>query len=146
MKLAYTIVLGAALMIRPAFAALTEESAAMSPLPAEKIAGQVRYVTGGVSHEEAEAFRHAQRDYSLALEFGNQTKPRAEFTADVNVLIRDARGNTVLDTVSDGPFLLARLPAGRYSIRATQNGRTLDRVATVAGGKSTHVAFLWPTD
>jgi len=142
MKLAYTIVLGAALMIRPAFAVLTQEGP-MAQLPAEKIAGQVHYVTGGVGQEEAEAFRQAQRDYSLALEFGNQTKPRAQFTADVNVLIRDARGNTVLDAVSDGPFLLARLPAGRYTIRATQNGRTLDRVATVAGGKSTHVAFLW---
>jgi hypothetical protein len=145
MKLAYTIILGAALMIRPAFAVPTQDGS-MAPLPAEKIAGQVHYVTGGVGHEEAEAFRHAQRAYSLALEFGNQTKPRAQFTADVNVLIRDARGNTVLDAVSDGPFLLARLPAGRYTIRATQNGRTLDRVATVAGGKSAHVAFLWPDE
>jgi hypothetical protein len=142
MKLACTIVLGAALVIRPAFAAPTQDGA-MAQLPAEKIAGQVHYVTGGVGHEEAEAFRNAQRDYSLALEFGNQAKPRAQFTAGVNVLIRDARGNTVLDAVSDGPFLLAKLPAGRYTIRATQNGKTLDRVATVAGGKSTHVAFLW---
>ena len=116
----------------------------MASLPAEKTAGQVQYVTGGVGKEEADAFRNAQRDYSLVLEFGNQAKPRAQFTASVNVLIRDARGNTVLDAVSDGPFLLARLPAGRYTIRATQNGKTLDRVATVAGGKSTHVAFLWP--
>ena len=145
MKLAYTIVLGAALMIRPAFAALTDESR-VTPLPAEKIAGQVRYVTGGVGHEEAEAFRHAQRDYSLVLEFGHQTAPRAQFAADVSVLIRDARGNTVLDTVSDGPFLLARLPAGRYTIRATQNGKTFDRAATVATGKSTHLAFLWPAE
>ena len=61
----------------------------------------------------------------------------------MNVLIRDARGSTVLEAISDGPFLLAKLPAGRYTIRATQNGKTLDRVATVAGGKSTHVAFLW---
>ena len=145
MKLAYTIVLGAALMIRPAFAAQPPEGP-IAALPAEQIAGRVQYVTGGVGQEEADAFRQAQRNYSLALEFGNQAKPRAQFTAGVNVLIRDARGNTVLDAVSDGPFLLARLPAGRYTIRATQNGKTLDRVATVAGGKSTHVAFLWPDE
>ena len=142
MKLACTIVLGAVLMIRPAFAAQPQEGP-IAALPAEKVAGQVHYVTGGVGQEEADAFRNAQRDYSLALEFGNNTKPRAQFTAGVNVLIRDARGNTVLDAVSDGPFLLAKLPAGRYTIRATQNGKTLDRIATVAGGKSTHVAFLW---
>jgi hypothetical protein len=142
MKLAYTIVLGAVLMIRPAFAAQTQEGPVAS-LPAAKTAGQVQYVTGGVGQDEADAFRQAQRDYSLALEFGNQAAPRAQFTAGVNVLIRDARGTTVLDVVSDGPFLLAKLPAGRYTIRATQNGKTLDRVATVAGGKSTHVAFLW---
>jgi len=142
MKLAHMIVLGAALMIRPALAAQTPEGPVAS-LPATKIAGQVQYVTGGVGQEEADAFRQAQRDYSLALEFGNQATPRAQFTAGVNVLIRDARGNTVLEAVSDGPFLLARLPAGRYTIRATQNGKTLDRVATVTAGKSTHVAFLW---
>ena len=141
MKLAYTIVLGAALMIPPAFAQTQADP--IASLPAAKIAGQVQYVTGGVGQEEADAFRNAQRDYSLALEFGNKAKPRAQFTAGVNVLIRDARGNTVLDVVSDGPFLLAKLPAGRYTIRATQNGKTLDRVATVSGGKSTHVAFLW---
>ena len=142
MKLAYMIILGAALMTRAALAAQPPEGPIAS-LPAEKTAGQVQYVTGGVGQEEADAFRNAQRDYSLALEFGNQATPRAQFTAGVNVLIRDARGNTVLDAVSDGPFLLAKLPAGRYTIRATQNGKTLDRVATVAGGKSTHVAFLW---
>ena len=145
MKLAYSIGLCAALVIRVAFAAPTDESP-MAPLPAEKIAGQVRYVTGGVSREEAEAFRQAQRDYSLVLEFGHQAAPRAQFTADVSVLIRDARGNTVLDAVSDGPFLLAKLPAGQYAIRATQNGKTFDRAATVTPGKSTHLAFLWPAD
>ena len=143
MKLAHRIAVGAAvLLIRPGFAAQTQE-ALIASLPAEKVAGQVHYVTGGVGQEEADAFRNAQRDYSLALEFGNQAAPRAQFTAGVNVLIRDARGTTVLDVVSDGPFLLAKLPAGRYTIRATQNGKTLDRVATVAAAKSTHVAFQW---
>jgi hypothetical protein len=49
----------------------------------------------------------------------------------------------VLDTQSKGPFLLAKLPAGRYTVTAEQHQQTLTRTIHVATHKPTHVRFLW---
>jgi hypothetical protein len=142
MKLAHAIFVGTALATSTAFAAVAHHDA-MTKLPAEMVQGQVRYVSGGIGLDEARAFRQAERQYPLTLEFANKAKPRDEFTADVRVVIRDANGNMVLDAVSSGPFLLAKLPAGRYDIKATQDGKTLERHATVVEAKPKHVGFLW---
>jgi hypothetical protein len=143
MKLVHAVFIGASLATLPAFAAVAPGNAAPG-LPAEMVQGQVRYVSGGIGKDEAQAFRQAERRYPLALEFANQTKPHDEFTADVRVVIRDAKGDTVLDTVAGGPFLLAKLPAGRYEIKATQAGKMLERHANIVEGKPLHVGFLWP--
>jgi hypothetical protein len=55
----------------------------------------------------------------------------------------DAQGTRVLDTQSKGPFLLAKLPAGRYPVTAEQPQQTLIRTVHVATHKPTHVRFLW---
>jgi hypothetical protein len=142
MKLAHAIFIGTTLASSPAFAAVAAANAAPT-LPTEMVQGQVRYVSGGIGQGEARAFRQAERHFPLALEFANAAKPRNEFAADVRVVIRDAKGDIVLDTVSGGPFLLAKLPAGRYEIEATQAGRVLERHATIVEGKPMHVGFLW---
>jgi hypothetical protein len=141
MKLAKMILAGTVLATSTAFAATAQPDAAK--LPAEKVQGEVHYVSGGIGHDEALAFERAEHRYPLALEFANKAKPRNEFTADVKVVIRDAKGKTMLDTVSDGPFLFAKLPAGRYDIKATQDDKTLERHATVVKGKPAHIGFLW---
>ena len=135
--------LAASLAASTAFAAIGHP--ASSKLPKEMVQGQVRYVSGGIGHEEALAFERAARSYPLTLEFAKAAKPRNEFMADVKVVIRDSNGNTVLDTVSGGPFLLAKLPAGRYDINATWNGKSIDRHAYVAEGKPIHLGLLWPS-
>jgi len=144
MKLASLMVAGAALASSTAFAAIAHQ-AATARLPAETIQGDVRYVSGGIGLDQASAFRKAAHRYPLSLLFADKAKPRNEFTADVKVVIRDAKSNAVLDTVSAGPFLLAKLPAGRYDIKATQGGKTLERRVTIAEGRPTHVGFLWPS-
>jgi hypothetical protein len=58
-------------------------------------------------------------------------------------VITDAQGKRVLDTQSKGPFLSAKLPAGRYTVTAEQHQQTLTRTVHVATHKPTHVRFLW---
>jgi len=124
--------------------AATAMDGSAAKLPAETVQGQARYISGGIGRGEALAFEHAQSRYPLSLEFAQKAKPHDEFTAGVKVMVRDARGKIALATVSQGPFLLAKLPAGRYDIKATQDGRTLERHATVTDGGHAHVAFVWP--
>lgn len=144
MKFAPTLFASAAIAASMALAAAPHPDAS-AHLPGELVQGQVHYVTGGIGLDEALAFRRAERRYPLAMEFADKAKPHDEFTAGVKVIVRDAKGKTVLDAVSDGPFLLAKLPAGSYDIKATQDGRTLERHAVVAAGKSARLGFLWRT-
>ncbi len=102
-----------------------EASAALGPLPREKVAGVASYVSGGVSIESSQAFRKAFRDYPLVIQLFEKEGAREVYTADAQVRIVDAHGKTVLDRRADGPFMLVRLPAGDYRVSAELAGRAL---------------------
>ena len=132
------IVIFSLLMAPLAFAALPRA------LPPEQTQGGVTYVSGGIGQEESQAFEAVAAQYPLALEFAIKHAPRAEYTANVHVVVTDAQGTRVLDTHSDGPFLLAKLPAGHYTVTAERHQQTLTRTVHVANNhKPTHVMFLW---
>jgi len=116
-------------------------------LPAEKHAGSVTYVTGGVSDDEANAFKAMRNDYPLAIEIVQKQVGRNEFTADANVKVIDSAGNVVLDAKADGPFMLVRVPPGQYRVLATLNGRTVETRASVGHGSAqAMLAFPPKTD
>ena len=131
------LLLGGLLMALPVYAATA------GTLPPAHTQGAVTYVSGGIGQEEAQAFEAAAAQYPLMLEFALKHTPRAEFTAGVHVVVTDAKGQHVLDTKSDGPFLLAKLPAGRYTVTAEHNGQTLTKTVRVAPPKSVHALFVW---
>ena len=58
--------------------------------------------------------------------------------------IRDAKGAPVLETTASGPFLLAKLPPGSYSLHATLAGKLLERKVQVKAGSSARVELVWP--
>jgi hypothetical protein len=119
------------------------QAAQVAPLPEAKSQGSLIYITGGVGKEEAQAMKQAARTYPLSLEFVHHALPRDEYLADVSVLIKDHAGRTVLDTVSDGPFLLAKVPPGKYTVTATVNGKSKTTRATIAARKPDHVVMVW---
>jgi len=112
-------------------------------LPPEQTQGGVSYVSGGIGQEESQAFEAAAAQYPLALEFAIKHAPRAAYTANVHVIVTDTQGTRVLDTHSDGPFLLAKLPAGRYTVTAERHQQLLTRIVHVTNHTPTHVMFLW---
>jgi len=118
-------------------------AATQAPLPAERHEGPVAFITGGIGQDEAKAFERAEKRFPLALEFVNRAGKRDEFLAGTNVKVTDAHGKAVLSTAADGPFLLARMPKGRYTVAATHDGKTLTRHVTVGGKTSRPVVFEW---
>lgn len=100
-------------------------SAAISPLPREKVAGVASYVSGGISEESSQAFKRAFRDYPLVIQLFEHDGAHDVYTADAEVRITDAHGGVVLDQKADGPFMLVRLPAGDYTVSAELAGRAL---------------------
>jgi hypothetical protein len=59
------------------------------------------------------------------------------------VTVIDDQGASVLAARSDGPYLLAKLPDGDYTVRATYFGHTLERDVRVAASASARVALVW---
>ncbi len=117
--------------------------------PAPVTVGSVTYVSGGVGDSEAEAMRAIAKNYSLEVVFIQKLKQREEFLAAVNVQIKDHHHNLLLDITTDGPYLLANLPAGHYQIIAQYNGNIKQQWLVIVGSnnkKSTHkkVVFWWP--
>lgn len=104
--------------------------------------GEISYVSGGVGDESLERLGAMEMGFNVKLVFALQN---GEYLSDVKVVIVDARGQSVLETVAEGPVLLARLPAGRFEVRATYGELTrLQKLhmATKDGLKT--VQFRWP--
>jgi hypothetical protein len=118
-------------------------------LPQQKTQNDVAFLCGGVGEDEAGYMKQQARNYDLALTFATRT---GDYLADVDVNIKNAKGDNVLQTKCDGPMLLVNLPkSGTYRIRAETSGYSLDRTAKVTASKSraqrvARVAMVWPNE
>jgi hypothetical protein len=135
--IAVTVLATNILMASPAFS--TDSSAVM----ATEVQGNVTFVSGGVGEDEAAMFKSAASGYPLELQFVQKATPRDEFLASVKVKITDRSKNMVLDTVTNGPFLLAKLPAGTYRVEADYNGIVKRQSVDVQAGKHGRRVFVW---
>lgn len=117
---------------------------ATSALPPIHRSGPVEYLSGGIGLSESTAIERASKQWPLALEFAVKDGEHADFAAGVKVLVRNDDGHAALKTTSQGPFLLARLAPGRYTVDATLAGKTLHEQAVVRKGESTKTLFVWP--
>ncbi|MEO8523857.1 MAG: hypothetical protein ABI460_03960 [Caldimonas sp.] len=117
---------------------------AMTGLPPTHKSGSVEYLSGGIGSDEAAAIQRASKQWPLTLEFAVKDKHRADFVSDVTMAVRDSNGRPVLQAESDGPFVLARLAPGSYSVDATLGGKTLHEQVVVKRGEPAKAEFLWP--
>jgi hypothetical protein len=72
----------------------------------------------------------AQHNLHLTFAF----KGSGAYLADVHVSIRTASGQSLVETTASGPWLYARLPAGKYLIAATHDGQTLNQRVAIESG------------
>lgn len=113
-------------------------------LPVEHHAGSVAYLSGGVGVDEANAIKAAAAHYPLEIELLKHTRQgENEYLAGDRVVIRDTKGNTVLDARTDGPFLLARLAPGRYTVTAQDDGIDKHRQVQITAQGHEHLVFEW---
>lgn len=117
---------------------------AQGALPAVQKSSVVEYLSGGVGLDESTAIKSASGQWPLSLVFSVQADGRAQFASDVKLQIQDAKGALALDVTATGPYLLARLAPGSYTLRATLDGNTLERKVQVKAGSSAKVELVWP--
>lgn len=101
--------------------------------------GSVDYLTGGVG-EVQRAEMAALPGYNLRVALANTA---GEYLADADVRVLDTRGREVLSTHMDGPWLIARLPAGTYRIVATFAGEQRTQSVQVPASGQRQVVLRW---
>ena len=74
-------------------------------------------LTGGVSEEERESMRRDLGPYNVWLAFVE--RDTGNYVTGVKVAVVDSKENAVVDTVADGPWLLAQLPLGQYKVQTS---------------------------
>jgi hypothetical protein len=118
---------------------------AVSPLQAAervRMSGGVLVTSGGIGEASLAQMKAAEANYNLKLVF---TLVEGNYIAGVDVSIVDAAGRTVLRHVAEGPVLLARLPPGRYALRADYEGVLRERSISI--GQRLRTEYLrWPAD
>lgn len=106
-------------------------------------ATEIPHVSGGIGVAEQQQLDARRSEFNLKLVF---TLNEGNYVAGVDVAVKDANGATVVQDVADGPFFMARLPAGQYSIAATYEGKTVARKIRVAS-KGLRTEYLrWPSN
>lgn len=114
-----------------------------SGMPQVEQQGDVSFVSGGVGEDESKALQSAQRQWPLSLVF---TGAGSEYLADVNVDIVDAHSARVLNATSRGPYMLVKLPPGRYIVQASYKNDDQSKSVTIpAKGSARTTAFYWGT-
>lgn len=123
--------------------ALVTSSAVSAQVPVtlqQGKSGQVSWVGGGTLGPEMDALVAQEKGHSLKLVF---TLTAGNYLPGVDVKVRDAKGAVVLDQADTGPVLLAKLPAGAYTVTATSEGRQQVRKVQVGQGMRTEY-MRWP--
>jgi hypothetical protein len=106
-------------------------------------AGGVSYVSGGVGTESADRLASLAGDFNLKLVFAMKS---GAYVTGVRVGIADAAGKTLVDAMSDGPWFMARLPAGDYRVVATFAGNAVKRQIAIGTVKLETIDFRWGTE
>jgi hypothetical protein len=113
-------------------------------LPAEHTQGAVHYLSGGIGADEAAAMKAASARYPLTLEFLHKNSSgHDEYLAADKVVISNMHGKRELNAVADGPFLLAKLPPGKYRVVATNDGKSERRDVNIKPHAPARVMFEW---
>jgi hypothetical protein len=130
-----------------AFLAPMAPALAFSNPPIQMTQG-IEYMCGGASREEAAFMRMVTPRWSARIELGiNGGAQASEFPVPAKVQVRDKySGKTVMEALSQGPVMLARLDPGAYDVDVTLGGLTLTESLTVIAGLPAQAVFMWPSN
>ncbi|BDD94281.1 hypothetical protein PanNE5_37210 [Pandoraea sp. NE5] len=133
----------AAAMVMTSLGGTVFVAGAQTAFPPEKMQGAIAYVSGGIGLDEANALKLAAARYPLELEFARKATPQNEYVSDVGVVIKNQAGKSMLKATSDGPYFLAKLPEGKYTVSAERHGDMQQRVVQIRAHQHARLIFVW---
>jgi hypothetical protein len=132
----------------PAQQAVTPALPPMNQAPTESQAppalqaqqqGNITFVSGGAGDDDRDALKQVESQYNLRLLFAARN---GDYLANVGVTLADTKGNTVLDTIADGPIFYAHVPPGRYRLTVSNQGQSQSHDITIGAGAVSQ-DFYW---
>lgn len=113
-----------------------------SPTPAAPTSTTtVPHISGGVGYDERAHLEAVKPQYNLRLLFA--ISGAGSYLSGVKVRIQDARGNAVLETVSNGPWFFAQLPPGAYTLTLDNQGQVQQRSVNILPQRPTVENVYW---
>lgn len=112
------------------------------PLQVQEQQG-VTFVSGGFGKDERDQLQAMQDRFNLKLAFATDA---GNYLAGIDVRITDQQGSTLVEARSDGPILMAKLPAGTYTVAADNKDNEKQRAVDVGSQGMTEVTFTWRED
>jgi len=134
MKRLHLLPLAAALLCGAVFAATTARAA-------QRTEAGVPVLVGGITKDDEAAMQHWAHQWPMRLVFSERRDN--EFVADVDLVVRDAKGREVLALDDTGPMTYVKLPPGQYTVQATFEGHKQVRHVALDGHAGQDVYVHW---
>jgi hypothetical protein len=125
---------------------VTLQAASLEPIDSSGVQVQrqeqngIAYLSGGIGEDEAKAIQQTT-GYNLHMTFS--VGAENEYIPDVDVVIQNAKGQSVLALTQAGPLVYVQLPPGKYTVVATRAGETRRDTADVGAGTARNLVFHW---
>lgn len=115
--------------------------------PKEIKLGDVTYVSGGICIGGVQQMKALAKRYPLEIVLVEKTneKEKEGYIADVKVMITDMKDKLILDVTTEGPYLLVKLPDGKYKVSAEYNQEVKKHIVKVSQNRHERAVFLWKT-
>lgn len=123
--------------------AMVGSNLALAQPPEIQKTNGVAYVSGGVGDESMAQLANMEKQFDLKLFLVGKS---GAYLSDIGIAITDAKDQGVLLTTSDGPVLLANLPSGTYSVKATKNGDVVEQKISLSSGQLRTIYLRFPNE
>lgn len=125
-----------------ALLALNLSAAPALAQPQSQAVAAIPFISGGVGTDERDAMMREAKTEGYNLKVVTAATGGA-YLASVDVRITDRQGVEVLHTAMDGPWLLVKLPAGRYTVAADDGTQKHTRTVNVPAAGTREVVLRW---
>ena len=100
----------------------------------------ITYLTGGITVDERQEMAEQRKNFSLLLKLAAKS---GRYLGDVSVNITDGKGAAVFESTTDGPWLMVNLPAGSYTLKATNGGVSQSQKIGIGPNARRELTMFW---
>lgn len=103
----------------------------------------ITYISGGICKDEADFMKSIAPKFPLEIVLVEKEDGKEVYLADVRVTLINNNNEAVLDVMTEGPYLLVKLPAGNYTISALFYGIPKTKTIQIKTKQHKRVVFSW---